>query len=1173
MRCLICLGLMFLLVLAVPARGREPDPFEGLHHVTLDEISPHVAWGKPLEGGPIRTLFIAPRFTLRDAVELAERLELDFETAPVWDSRHLGGELDGVSGLSAEEAAAALRDALGREHDLIVVGNLELAVLPEDVLASIAARVKEGAGLILAYHLGGESPAPRRENLPPAFQQFLDGATLSDKVSEITRGVGASMTPEWPSSLGFVKASTCEKGRIVELDYGGERPFSHFLAPPLTDPAHARPEYFDVYLSLVAKAARWAAGRTPRITVARVEEGSAKGPSDAEIPPGLPEEYVQTMRDAVMAPLFHSFQIGFSGPAEKTYRICAQVREPNRGLRLIYPTLPPLRKGSSSYVLDLPIGPGQYFLDLWVLDKKAVVEWHTEPVAIKGWPEISDVAYSKGYLQANDVLTVSLDVRAQYHLPRPCTVYVRAVDSLERIVAEGRQLVPSEGGRTQVALNFADLLSNLVKIEVFAIGAELEHPTRWDLDHAAYTHTYLPVRAPRPVHEFSFAVETRDAVEYNVRGFTRTLARLGVDAAHVAANDEARFFLVEAGLQPIPELTRYVPDAINGNVRRPCLLDAAIREADDKKLKEQTTAFWTVGTNVYSLGKGNCLAAPGEDVCHCPACLEAFHVWLETSYQDVANLNRAWNAQFTEWSQAQPVDRETARASQVYAPWLDFRLFMDGVFTNAHVHAAEVIRSVDRDARAGFRAEPGSDADLGYDWRPLASRLTALALEADAPIVESVRSYRPPNAYTALCFGGVPSANTPACGRWYPWYAALHGLQAVWHAAPFGGSMLDTPVTALAPDGVPTPVFLETSAVVRELKNGLGALLAAAQRAKAKTAIYDSQSSLYLSQIDSSLGQSARDAQAAFIRLLDQTGRSFDFVSSVQAAQGGLKEYALLILPMARAIGDDEAESIRAFAAQGGRIIADVAPGEFDAHGTRRPAFPLDDLFGVRQNDKGFATLLNHRLPSPDAVDDDLILLFDSLLERAGVERTAPIMPAKGRVLRGESFAFRYGDADIVALLGAPNQDADAQKIILRRDRDRFYYDLRTGKPIPGGKKRTLRLAPGDAALIASLPYAVTGVSVASRDSVFAGRRLPVRVRVDTRGGETPGTHLVRVTLSRRFSAPLPWYAQDVTCVKGEATLFIPLALSDLPGLYTVAARDVLTGATGQTVVKVDRPQ
>src|SRR5215467_8722424 len=55
---------------------------------TMDIVTPHVKWAKPLAGGPVRLLAVPTVSEGRTLVELAQRMDLDLTTVsidPAWD--------------------------------------------------------------------------------------------------------------------------------------------------------------------------------------------------------------------------------------------------------------------------------------------------------------------------------------------------------------------------------------------------------------------------------------------------------------------------------------------------------------------------------------------------------------------------------------------------------------------------------------------------------------------------------------------------------------------------------------------------------------------------------------------------------------------------------------------------------------------------------------------------------------------------------------------------------------------------------------------------------------------------------------------------------------------------------------------------------------------------------
>lgn len=1209
--------VVLLTIVALSAFAKEPPSHRGQDRKIPN--SPVVTpWASPLVGGAISVLFVAPQCTLRDVVELSERLEIESDVIP----------FENLSGSDLADQDAATLQALDRPHDVFVLGNIDLSALPERVWDRIIEQASIGSGLFLT-NLRGDAPPRVREILAATAPANADA-------SAVTRGIGETLTPEWPSSLSFVKTARHGQGRVILLDYPGERPHTHFLIPGLSDPGHARPEFFETYLSLVARAIRWAAGRDPSLWVTGVENAGPKGPQESEIPPDLPDEYIQAIRDGVSRPLFETFLVHLNHPAEKAYRVHVRVRRPDRGVSISFPDMPDLARGADSYSVNLHVGPGKAFLDLWFIEGKRVAEWHSEVIEIKGGPDIADVSYSKGALLPNDSLSISLTVRPDYARPRPCAIYARAVDSLNRKVAEASRVVPPEGGQARITLTFADLIANMVKVELFAADLPKPRLARWELDRARYSAVCLPVRVPRSPNDFSFVVENPVPTEYNARTFMRTLAGLGVDSAFVPPSIEARFFLAEANLRPIPELVRFTPDEIeNGNVRRPCLSETTYHETQLQKLREEVPGFWAVGTTVYSLGNGNCLTDGPENVCQSPTCIAGFRTVLREEYGDLISLADSWGRTYGAWDTVVPVSFEEAVASGVFAPWLDFRLFMDRTFCSAHTLARDAVRNVDRGARVGFCAVPGEQPTLGYDWSLLASELNAIVIPVDPLTVEKVRSYRSRDAYSALMADeGGTFTSVPFAG-WLPWYQVLHGFQGCWLPQPYGStgatsSTAHTPSAAMIrPDGLPSDALQRMADSVNGLKSGLGMLLLNAIPDTPKIALYDSQASHYLTQANAGLGFRTAASQTTAFRLLESAGYSYDFVSKAQLLAGKLGKYALVILPGVIALSQQEVDAFRRYSADGGQIIADVLPGQYDNHGVHRAGPALDDIFGVKATDignpssprgeglevpldeqsslilpasvqavasievttgtagghaggiplwvakkglSGASVLLNHSFPSyPLSPEQDrpFRTLFEDILARTEQKPSLSVKIGGDVRFVGECSTFRYGKAELFAFLNDPRGRERATKLAVACDKQKYLYDLiHPGRAEHRGEIRA-KLMPGEAALFSLLPYEVKEVSVVTLDRVEAGKRLPIRLLIKARNA-LPDRHLVNITIVKGTRSRISHYETNVTCLSGEGRAFIPLALDEPTGIYTIEAKDVLSGISGQAYVWVD---
>ncbi|MBM3288578.1 MAG: hypothetical protein FJY92_00355, partial [Candidatus Hydrogenedentes bacterium] len=942
-----CLAVFGLVVLSLSAcafpwgdSGPKLDPRDGAFApVTIAPTNDGVQWGVPLEGGPIRALFIAPRFALRDAAALARRIDLRADCVALWDATHLGQPAPNeraIPGTSEEETLADLRDKLDRKVDVIVAANFDFGVLPQDAFHLLADKVRSGAGLVLAHH---------RHTLPDSLKGFLDELEPDPAGAIVTHGIGEQLTAEWKSGLGFVQCGTIGAGRVVEMDYQDDFPQTHCLIPALVNPSLAEPEDFDAYLSLAARALRWAAGRDVAVTVANVRAKPAPRPEDVQIPPGL-----ETMVDANLpagVTMFHPFELELSAPADRTYIVRTGVRQRGRGQApvTIAQTRDPLRKGAQSHEFYVVAGAGEYWLDVWLLDDGKVAEWYSQAIAIDTWPSIADLALSKPSVLPQDSVGITFTMPAR---ERPCIAFARATDPFGRLVAERHQPVPPDTAIVKIGLGLADLLGGIVKVEVFVSDRDLPQMPEWDTRICAYAYKYLPVRAPTPADTFEIVAASGAPNEFNARANFRGLSKIGITTTALPAAEESLRTAQWLGLRTIPIVTSYQshPSPAPATARVPCLNDPAFIESEQAYLKGMAQIVRDYAAPAVSLGDDNALTIASDDVCRCPNCLAGFREYLRKRYADLAAMDRAWGASYETWDAIAPPTLQEARAASRYAPWIDFRLYMDSVFLNAHTAARAVVRTVDTRARCGLTTNNGyPELYAGHDWAALASQLDLVATRPDLRVLDIVRSSR---GAASLAGIEVLADAQPDGLRWYPWCAVLHRAQSVWWPDITAGTANVRGVVGVDSLGNSVPFAPEFFAESAALGSGLARLWLKSKPLHADVAIYTGRASAWLNEIDNQFGASSAESEAAFAGALRALGYAFDFVTPSRVEKDALSGYRALVLPMARALGDAEVTAIRSFAAAGGCVITDVAPGAFDEHGVARESPPLAEVFGVR---------------------------------------------------------------------------------------------------------------------------------------------------------------------------------------------------------------------------------
>ena len=182
----LCLGMLGSVGSLEAAARQRPEYHRKFFEPTEEVVTPHIPWAKPLAGGPLRTLFITHRGAMREVVELAQRLSMDYTVFVAETAKKFGETGQGVDaswrlikGNSAPELAERLRKCLERDYDLIVVGDFKWDELPIDCRYHILKKVKSGTGLVGYIPTGRDEYLKRlvdRDAFVWGFHRWVGGA-------------------------------------------------------------------------------------------------------------------------------------------------------------------------------------------------------------------------------------------------------------------------------------------------------------------------------------------------------------------------------------------------------------------------------------------------------------------------------------------------------------------------------------------------------------------------------------------------------------------------------------------------------------------------------------------------------------------------------------------------------------------------------------------------------------------------------------------------------------------------------------------------------------------------------------------------------------------------------------------------------------------------------------
>ena len=260
-------------------------------------------------------------------------------------------------------------------------------------------------------------------------------------------------------------------------------------------------------------------------------------------------------------------------------------------------------------------------------------------------------------------------------------------------------------------------------------------------------------------------------------------------------------------------------------------------------------------------------------------------------------------------------------------------------------------------------------------------------------------------------------------------------------------------------------------------------------------------------------------------------------------AGGALRDPGLrvLMLPHAIALSDAELAEIRAFAARGGKVLADTEPGVFDGHGRRRAALPL----------AGIAAMPQAVRPDGDGAGPGALA---QVLAEAGVELPFRVLGPDGQPADGVDVRVWDNGGVVLLALQASRPWGAPPRVTVPLPAGLLVRNMRTAQPDGWST------APDKGAGLGLLNVNLDGVEpvmLVFSPSVLPGPALSseagkVRVQLD---GPTPAA---------QGMAGLEWLDAS-GAVLGSTQVRIGgggAAAAPMPGAASVRMRDPLTGRT-----------
>ena len=1194
-----CLVLLLMLFLRSPLAAAAPHPLGLLEDnpygiLTNDYATPHVKWAKPYYRGKVRALVLAPQWGQRETVELAQRLSLDYTPwmAGGFKKAYIDAVVDYAwpplkDFMPSQSLTMELLDKyLKIDYDVIIIGKLDWGCLPPLQRFEILRKVAGGTGLVYINPPKGNGE----------LGLLLGKSTVPDGVSRIAGNLPLSALPRFrdrrPEDL--VQTVFWGKGRVVFLHYGENyddkktgghcltpewentdinRDFWHvpatgYIAPDELPEIELVP--YEYYQALVARAVLWSSVREPETTITGIN---------------LPESMAWPASAGKVEVAFGHIPAG---------AVARAVVRSRRDYDSVY-DLGQI-KVSASAVFSLPdLAAGDYFVDVWALDKDKVLTWGSRAFTVTadfrfGPIKLDKPSYDNGDAVSGEVLLPRKPEKDEHLVVSLWDNYRRKIEEQELSVTDVRAVFKFAGFEPQTILH-------RVRITLERAGKEV----------CIKEHTF-PVRARLGWDDFNEVVwlnlSDNSHMGYymskKLKEQDQADALLGGGGSITARN------IAAANLAVVPYAARYgvfngrnapnniVPELSGGKEAYGCMSSPVTLAGLDRWGKRLGEIFGPYGPLAWTSGDET-IYSMEPDICRSPTCLKTFREQLKGTYPGLEALNHEWGTSYKSWDEVVPATFKEAKENGRNAAWVEHRLSACRTFADFYGQAGQALAVNDHGARSGFDGpQEGIYPNNGMDWWQL-SRKNGILQDYihNSEHMEIFRSFARKGQLTGMWYGTYGLTHTAGpitvpFSHFFPWYSLFHGLNSSW----FWTMGAPGPFSGYAPDLTSLPFYQARTEALRQIKSGIGKLLLSGKRENDRIGIFFSNTSRIADSLYTGDGVWSRkylESLADFNESLEDSGLQYDYVSYEQVAQGKLLKdgFKVFIMPCSRAVSPAEAAEIGRFVREGGLLIADIMPGILNEHGTPQKESLLAELFPSREPGtvnrvgKGKTVLFDNKLSGYGYtafsgmkgwrhLNGRWQLLAELLEREAGVSAPVKISPLKAAFMPPTEISrFRCGEVEFISLLRNYYMcDNRPYAASVRLPHKAHVYDVLAGKYLGCVDSLETEISY-QAHLYALVPYQVKAVVLSLPDRTVAGKvtQVGIRLSTDSRQAKMDG-HVFRLEVLAPDKESIAWYARNILADdKGTAAIGIPWALNDKPGKYTVKVRDVVSGVTAYGTV------
>ena len=1123
---LLAMGLVFcgqfvnLNAEELPSRFDEHRFYQQYHSLSDEVVTPHLTWGKPSVWSGLRVLVIAPSWGQRETVELRQRF--DFQISSLMTLRHnaFAGLTAVGSPLSPDQVTNYFEsDLLEKQYDVIVISRTAWGLFPSQYRYDILHKVyQEGCGLLLIKT--GNHQELEQLFAKTAWAPKFDFANLT-ALSYVRNG-------NVPKTK--IAGVVFGKGRVLHFDWSGMGA-QNILTPWVISQmvlASSEGNYdfeweYDHYLTIIAKAILSCAGKFHDVLQA-------------------PESAISLQSELAGQTLDFPIIKGNSVPA-KTLELLAFSEHAPQGHQLAVLT----NAGDRfSGAVEAGLPAGAYVLLAISRDESGrVCSWQTFPLQVTSPCRIATLSLEKdAFAKAGDLVEAKVQLEGTLNAEMPLLAEVYDIN--ERLVWQ-QQITCKD--MTEQTFRFPapyPLSSCLFRLKL-SLG-------NWSAKSCSFTVQ----GRERPV--FSFGAWAESQACYISYRFYQSMAANGIDGIFYTSSRGDRKLaaplLAKVGLFSIPEFYFYSPNRDKSNPEAPFnrnnLNDPEFLAEQRRKMQDLTKVWAKYDVHTYTDGSDKTRGGNSFD----PLSKETFRTWMLNRYQSIQALNAKLGTSYQSFAELEPQPLEMSRASGNLPLWIEYNRFFEERFLNYFREMLQAAKDTDLNGEAylgpdGFgRLDPFEFSGM-YQLLKTVNYYNLYTYQ-DPPQMEIGRSllqYCPQVKFRTIYAGSYGNQYMNyAFMRTIPWYMLFHDYTGFfWYMGNGKLTYSSEGCMAFMPDLRPSEGFLVATQQIAELRRGLAPLVAASKRQHDQIAILYCNTSVAAATVRKQ-ENTLRSSLSVLQLLLEDSGLQYDYLPTEEMGNDTWKQnYRVLFLPFTLSLSQETLAFIEDFVRDGGLVIADCIPGEFDDVLRPSPAKMLEDRFqpdsgSWRLHDwKTYSKIRKEQKQGPKARQQLLALLSghrESLtrLQGAGmvdVEKIEYQLPSGGL---------------LVALL---NYQSENKELTLELPSGKVLYDLRGTGKIGAVDSHAMLLPGGEVKVFALLEEELPALEMEKPEAVWCGGVGAFRCR---NGKQTNAYHLQFFDAAGKERRE---YAKAL--LSGEEYLLRP-ALNDSAGTWQVQVTDTISG-------------